>query len=182
MPLTITPDISPNATYRLRDYARGTGAGAPWLYSWDTSSIDYGLCEQTIPVATLCATERLIAVIEGAPATCFTLAVSRYASNAGGGSVGVPPSANLQVLGGQGRAASRVLNVVWSPAAWLASGEQAWIAQFSGRLCSTRWIFGDIGPAPPTIPAAIEIKALISRGSPTFPASVQVGPGVVAIP
>lgn len=182
MPIAITPEVSPDQTYRVREHARGTGAGAPWLWSWDTSSIDYGLCEQTIPVAVLGAAERLVAVIESPPATCFTLAVSRYGSNAGGGSVGAPPAANLQVLAGHGRAASRVLNLVWTPAAWLSTGEQAWIAQFSGRLATTWWVFADIGPAPPTIPAAIEIKCLISRGSPTFPAAVQVGPGVVAIP
>lgn len=183
MPTDLTGiNAQPEITYRLRDTHAKTGE---LLWAWDTLSRDYGLCEgQGIAHQTLGATEKLICCIEGPPATVFTVGVSSLQYNQRGTPPPGPPGIiDFQLLAGQGRAASLLSHVAWTPYAFPPPGDQAWIFQETRRLASTWWLFATVqNPQGAPLEQQIEIRVLVSRGTPTILTPQQVGPGVVVIP
>ena len=183
MPTDLTGvNAQPEITYRLRDAHAKTGE---LLWAWDSMSRDYGFCEgQAISHQTINATERLILCVEGPPATVFTVGVSSLQFNQRGAvPPGPPGTIDFQLLAGQGRAASLLSHVAWTPYAFLPGGDQAWIFQETRRLASTWWLFATVqNPQGAPLEQQIEIRVLVSRGTPTILTPQQVGPGVVVIP
>lgn len=183
MPTHVTQqNAAPDRTYRLRD--RHPEHHYP-LTAWDTASREWGLCDgQSIAQHTLGAEESLICCVEGPPATVFTLCVTRLApfvSSVGTG--GPPPIVRLDLCGGAGRAASRIMRVDWTAAEWLSSSEIAYVFQATPRLCSSWWLYGSVstaqGPAPETI---IAVRLMFERATVTELQTTQLGPGVVVVP
>lgn len=183
MPTDLTGvNAQPEITYRLRDTHAKTGE---LLWAWDSMSRDYGFCEgQSIAHQTIGAQERLILCVEGPPATVFTVAVSSLGFNGRGTPPPGPPGIiDFQLLAGQGRAASLLSHVAWTPNAYSTAGDQFWIFQETRRLASTWWLFATVqNPQGAVQEAQIEIRVLVSRGTPTILTPQQVGPGVVVIP
>lgn len=184
MPTDLT-GINGNAEieYRLRELHRDTGE---LLWSWDTLSKTAGLCErQEIATQTINATEKLIACIQGPPATVFTLAVQRLAFNNTAIPAPLPVGlVDFQLVAGHGRAATLLLHTQWTPNGYLSGGDQAWIFQETRRLCSTWWLFASTqdGQGGPGRELQIDIRMLLSRGTPANMVPPQLGPNVVVIP
>lgn len=182
MPTHVTPDAQPDRTYRLRD--RHAEHEYP-LSAWDTNSREWGLCEgQSIAQHTLTDAESLICAIEGPPATVFTVCVTRLApSGSAVGTSGPPPVVRFDLLGGAGRAASRIMRVDWTAASWINSAEIAYVFQATQRLCGSWWLFGSVSFAQgPPVETIISVRLLLERATVTELATPQLGPGVVVVP
>lgn len=184
MPIDLSGTNSlPERTYKLRDTHARTDE---LLWSWDTLSSEWGLCNgQRIATQTIGASEKLLFVVEGPPATVFTLGVQRLAFNARG----LPPNPqpgtiDFQLVAGQGRSSTLLLHTQWTPNAYSDAGDQFWIFQETRRLCSSWWLFATVLPPPlgGVQEAQIDLRCLLSRGSPVALPVPQVGPNVVVIP
>jgi hypothetical protein len=186
MPASLPTSAKPGHVYDVRKYFRGHELDGSQLWAWDTESDNYGLCnpqKDGLAKQTVGANETLLWCIETPPATMFTIAVSYLASSPQGVAQGQVPNIRFQLLAGHGRAASRVLHLDWQPTDWLAGGLQAWVAQYTGRLCSSWWLYAQTtvpqGAAPQ---AEIVVKALIARGTATNQNPLELGPGVTVVP
>lgn len=179
MPIAITSKVSPQTTYKLREF-HGRCAGVP-LWAWDSESKVAGF-ESVGGIAqqSLSDAEAVQFAIEGPPATLFTLSVDNFVQKDGGSS-GTPVPVEFELLAGHGRAAYRVVHVTWSPTAYFAQGNQAWIFQFNGLLASSWWLFAKFNGTP-FPPCNIAYKVLIERATVLLPTDTRVGPDVVVIP
>lgn len=183
MPIDLTGiNAQPEVTYRLRDTYPRSGE---LLWAWDSLSRDYGFCEgQAIAQQTINGTEKLILCVEGPPCSVFTLGVSSLApNNRTAPPAGPPGIIDFQLLCGQGRAATLLTHVRWTPNNYSTAGDQFWIVQETRRLCSTWWLFATVIPQQGAAQEAfIETRVLLSRGTPNILTPQQVGPNVVVIP
>lgn len=183
MPVDITAANQPERTYHLRDTHADTGE---LLWAWDTLSPVWGLCEhEGIAQQVINGSERLVCLIEGPPATVFTLGVSSLAFNARTPPPSVQPGTiDIQLVAGHGRASTLLTHVQWTPNTYDSSGDQHWIFQETRRLCSSWWLFMTVLPPPAGAvqEAKIAFRVMLSRGSPVALATPQVGPNVVVIP
>lgn len=181
MPTEVTSQARPDITYRLRDFHRLNGSP---LWAWDSTSPDAGVCTtQSVSKQTINGDERLILCVEGPPCSIWTLAVTRYAPNNGALPPGPAQTVDFQLCAGQGRAASLLTHVQWSPNDYLTSGEQSWIFQEQRRQATSWWLFATVTPAISVpVECQIEVKFTLARGTPNALVTPQVGPNVVVIP